>query len=232
MDKLEIAKTFGADETLISGDDGSNASRTSPRARAPNSSSTWSGQRDTGHGSQAARVLGHLAIVGLGNAALPVSFTSPANQCSVAPPFWGTIPELIEVIGARPERQDQDARRTLRARGRGARLPPVARRQDPGTRRHHAPTAHQRTLYVAIAFATASPSGVTTSTSQFTNVLPRRSTRPHRLGRWGAQAQETASTSTSSHRAASPVPPPAQAAPITVTSASAAIAPPCTMSPR
>ncbi|PRC60161.1 alcohol dehydrogenase, partial [Mycobacterium sp. ITM-2017-0098] len=40
----------------------------------------------------------HLTIVGLGDAALPVSFHSPAQECSVASPFWGSIPELIEVI--------------------------------------------------------------------------------------------------------------------------------------
>ena len=45
-----------------------------------------------------ARVLGHLTIVGLGNAALPVNFNSPPQECSVASPFWGSIPELIEVI--------------------------------------------------------------------------------------------------------------------------------------
>ena len=46
----------------------------------------------------------------------------------------------------RPDRQDQDARRTLRARRCGARLPPAARRQDPGTRRHHTQRLTQPTL--------------------------------------------------------------------------------------
>jgi propanol-preferring alcohol dehydrogenase len=48
--------------------------------------------------AQVARVLGHLAIVGLGDVALPVNFNSPAKECSVASPFWGSIPELLEVI--------------------------------------------------------------------------------------------------------------------------------------
>jgi len=26
--------------------------------------------------------------------ALPVNFSSPREECSVAPPFWGSIPEL------------------------------------------------------------------------------------------------------------------------------------------
>jgi propanol-preferring alcohol dehydrogenase len=48
--------------------------------------------------AQVARVLGHLTIVGVGNAALPVNFSSPPHECSVASPFWGSIPELIDVI--------------------------------------------------------------------------------------------------------------------------------------
>ncbi|MEU2304152.1 hypothetical protein [Streptomyces misionensis] len=30
--------------------------------------------------------------------ALPVDFTSPPHECSVAPTYWGTLPELMEVI--------------------------------------------------------------------------------------------------------------------------------------
>jgi len=44
------------------------------------------------------RVLGHLTIVGLGGGALPVNFNSPAHECSVASPFWGALPELLEVV--------------------------------------------------------------------------------------------------------------------------------------
>jgi propanol-preferring alcohol dehydrogenase len=51
-----------------------------------------------GMAAQVSRVLGHLTIVGVGNATLPVNFSSPPHECSVASPFWGSIPELIEVI--------------------------------------------------------------------------------------------------------------------------------------
>jgi propanol-preferring alcohol dehydrogenase len=47
---------------------------------------------------QISRVLGHVTIVGLGGGALPVNFNSPAKECSVASPYWGSIPELMEVI--------------------------------------------------------------------------------------------------------------------------------------
>lgn len=43
-------------------------------------------------------MLGHLTIVGLGGAALPVNFSSPPHECSVASPYWGSLPELMEVI--------------------------------------------------------------------------------------------------------------------------------------
>ncbi|MEU2736996.1 zinc-binding dehydrogenase [Streptomyces sp. NPDC007095] len=48
--------------------------------------------------AQVARVLGHLTIVGLGGGALPVNFSSPPHECSVASPYWGSLPELMEVI--------------------------------------------------------------------------------------------------------------------------------------
>jgi D-arabinose 1-dehydrogenase-like Zn-dependent alcohol dehydrogenase len=76
----------------------SRASRTSRKLKAPNSFSTWLASIRHSRWPLISRVLGHLTIVGLGNAALPVNFNSPAKECSVASTFWGTIPELIEVI--------------------------------------------------------------------------------------------------------------------------------------
>ncbi|TXC97357.1 zinc-binding dehydrogenase [Streptomyces sp. ISID311] len=48
--------------------------------------------------AQVARVLGHLTIVGLGGGVLPVNFESPPHECSVASPYWGSLPELMEMI--------------------------------------------------------------------------------------------------------------------------------------
>ena len=61
---------------------------------------TWLGSISTLSilAAEVARVLGHLTIVGVGSATLPVNFSSPPHECSVASPFWGTIPELIDVI--------------------------------------------------------------------------------------------------------------------------------------
>ncbi|WP_455680311.1 zinc-binding dehydrogenase [Streptomyces griseoluteus] len=48
--------------------------------------------------ARVARVLGDVTIVGLGGGALAVNFTSPPHECSVASPYWGSLPELLEVI--------------------------------------------------------------------------------------------------------------------------------------
>ena len=99
VDKLEIAKTFGADETLISGDDAVKRIKDITKGQGAELVLDLVAVNATlAMAVQAARVLGHLTIVGVGNATLPVSFTSPPHECSVASPFWGSIPELIEVI--------------------------------------------------------------------------------------------------------------------------------------
>lgn len=98
-DKLDIAKTMGADEVLISGDDAVTRIKDMTRGLGAELVLDLVGIAPTlSMSAQVSRVLGHLTIVGLGNATLPVNFHSPAKECSVASPFWGSIPELIEVI--------------------------------------------------------------------------------------------------------------------------------------
>jgi alcohol dehydrogenase, propanol-preferring len=98
-DKLKIAKEIGADEALISGDDAVKRVKDMTRGQGAEVVLDFVGVNPTlTMAAQVARVLGHLTIVGLGNAALPVNFNSPPKECSVASPFWGSIPELIEVI--------------------------------------------------------------------------------------------------------------------------------------
>ena len=98
-DKLEIAKKMDADEGLVSGDDAVKRIEVITRGQGAELVLDLVGVNSTlAMAAQMARVLGHLTIVGLGNAALPVNFNSPPHECSVASPFWGSIPELIEVI--------------------------------------------------------------------------------------------------------------------------------------
>ena len=44
------------------------------------------------------RVQGHLTIVGIGGGTLPVGFFSVAYEAEVATTYWGTLPELMEVL--------------------------------------------------------------------------------------------------------------------------------------
>jgi alcohol dehydrogenase, propanol-preferring len=98
-DKLEIAAKMGADEGLVSGDEAVAGVRDLTGGEgadlvldlvAVNPTLTMA--------ARMAKVLGHLTIVGVGDATLPVNFASPPHECSVAAPFWGSIPELIEVV--------------------------------------------------------------------------------------------------------------------------------------
>jgi propanol-preferring alcohol dehydrogenase len=49
-------------------------------------------------GAAVTRPLGHLTLVGLAGGTLPVSFFSPHYEVSVASTYWGSLPELVEVI--------------------------------------------------------------------------------------------------------------------------------------
>jgi propanol-preferring alcohol dehydrogenase len=98
-DKLEIAKSFGADEVLISGDEAVTRIKDITRGHGAELVLDLVGVGPTlSMAAQVARMLGHLTIVGVGSAALPVNFSSPPHECSVTSPFWGSIPELLEVI--------------------------------------------------------------------------------------------------------------------------------------
>ncbi|MDF2825461.1 MAG: alcohol dehydrogenase [Mycobacterium sp.] len=98
-EKLGIAGTMGADVGLVSGADAVTRIKDITRGQGAEVVLDFVGVGATlAMAAQVARVLGHLTIVGLGNAALPVNFHSPPLECAVAAPFWGSIPELIGVI--------------------------------------------------------------------------------------------------------------------------------------
>lgn len=99
VDKLEIAKHMGADEVLLSGDNAVKHIKDITRGQGAEVVLDVVGVNPTLQMSaQVARVFGHLTIVGLGGGALAVNFFSPPHECSVASPFWGSIPELMEVV--------------------------------------------------------------------------------------------------------------------------------------
>ena len=98
-DKLETAKKMGADEGLLSGDEAVARVKDITKGQGAELVLDLVAVNPTlAMAAQMARALGHLTIVGVGTAALPVNFSNPPHECSVASPFWGSIPELIEVI--------------------------------------------------------------------------------------------------------------------------------------
>jgi alcohol dehydrogenase, propanol-preferring len=97
--KLETAKKMGADEVLLSGDDAVKRIKEITRSQGANLVLDMVGVKPTLEmAAKVSRVLGHVTIVGLGGGTLPVNFHSPAKECSVAAPYWGSIPELLEVV--------------------------------------------------------------------------------------------------------------------------------------
>ncbi|HTF54977.1 MAG TPA: NAD(P)-dependent alcohol dehydrogenase [Pseudonocardia sp.] len=99
LTKLETAKKLGADEVIVSGADAVQRVKDITRGQGANLVLDMVGVPPTLEmAAQISRVLGHVTIVGLGGGALPVNFHSPAKECSVASPYWGSIPELMEVV--------------------------------------------------------------------------------------------------------------------------------------
>ncbi|MFJ9836474.1 NAD(P)-dependent alcohol dehydrogenase [Streptomyces sp. NPDC101169] len=97
--KLNTAKHMGADEALPSGDEAITRIKDLTGQQGAELVLDMVGIDPTLRmAAQVARTLGHLTIVGLGGGALAVNFTSPPHECSVASPYWGTLPELMEVI--------------------------------------------------------------------------------------------------------------------------------------
>jgi propanol-preferring alcohol dehydrogenase len=98
-DKLETARRMGADEALLSGDQAVARIKDMTRQQGAELVLDMVGVDPTLRtAAQVARALGHVTIVGIGGGALPVNFLSPPHECSVAAPYWGYIPELMEVI--------------------------------------------------------------------------------------------------------------------------------------
>jgi alcohol dehydrogenase, propanol-preferring len=88
-----------ADEGLLSGDEAVKRIKDLTRGEGANLVLDMVGVNPTLQmAARVARVLGHVTIVGLGGGALPVNFFSPPHECSVASPYWGFIPELVEVV--------------------------------------------------------------------------------------------------------------------------------------
>jgi propanol-preferring alcohol dehydrogenase len=98
-DALELANTVGAAETVPMDGDAVDRVRASTQGIGADVVLDFVGVDDTlRFGAAAARSLGHLTLVGIGGGTLPLGFFTVPYELSVATTYWGSIPELIEVI--------------------------------------------------------------------------------------------------------------------------------------
>ena len=93
------ALTMGVAHALAPGDDAVASITALTRGRGAEATIDLVGSDETSAlGAAVTRSTGHLTIVGIAGGGLPVSFFSPAYEVSVASTYWGTLPELVEVI--------------------------------------------------------------------------------------------------------------------------------------
>ena len=96
---LELASDIGAAETVLMDDDAVARVRESTSGIGADVVLDFVGIDDTlRFGAAAARSLGHLTLVGIGGGTLPLGFFTVPYELSVATTYWGSIPELIEVL--------------------------------------------------------------------------------------------------------------------------------------
>lgn len=96
---LKLAKKHGADLTLVSGDDTVEKIREATGGRGADVVLDFVGADSTlAMGAAAARQMGDLTIVGIAGGTLPVSFFSIPYEVSVQTTYWGSRPELVELL--------------------------------------------------------------------------------------------------------------------------------------
>jgi alcohol dehydrogenase, propanol-preferring len=103
-DALDLARDLGADLTIASGDTAADQIREATGGRGADVVLDFVGADATlALGAAAARTVGDLTIVGIAGGTLPMSFFSVPYEVSVQTTYWGSRPELIEVLdlGAR-----------------------------------------------------------------------------------------------------------------------------------
>jgi propanol-preferring alcohol dehydrogenase len=101
---LALARDLGADLTVASGEAAADQIREATGGRGADVVLDFVGADATlALGAAAARTAGDLTIVGIAGGTLPVSFFSVPYEVSVQTTYWGSRPELIEVLdlGAR-----------------------------------------------------------------------------------------------------------------------------------
>jgi propanol-preferring alcohol dehydrogenase len=101
---LALVRDAGATHTVVSGPDTGVELRDLTHGRGADLVLDLVGSDETlALGAAVARQLGHLTLVGLAGGTLPFGFFSPQYEVSVASTYWGTLPELIEVVALAEE---------------------------------------------------------------------------------------------------------------------------------
>jgi propanol-preferring alcohol dehydrogenase len=101
---LALAEEVGADRTVVAGDHAIDEIRSATQGRGADVTLDFVGADSTlALAAAATRVLGDLTIVGIAGGRLPVSFFSVPYEVSIQTTYWGSRPELAEVLdlGAR-----------------------------------------------------------------------------------------------------------------------------------
>jgi propanol-preferring alcohol dehydrogenase len=101
---LSVAEASGADHAILSGDGAADEIRRLTGGHGADVVVDFVGAESTLKlGAAVGRQLGDLTIVGIGGGTLPVSFFSVPYELSIQTTYWGSRPELIEVLdlGAR-----------------------------------------------------------------------------------------------------------------------------------
>ncbi|MEU4775083.1 NAD(P)-dependent alcohol dehydrogenase [Micromonospora sp. NPDC023644] len=101
---LKLGEECGADLTMLSGEDTAQEIRQATGGRGADVVLDFVGADPTlALGVAAARTVGDLTIVGIGGGTLPVGFFSVPYEVSIQTTYWGSRPELMEVLelGAR-----------------------------------------------------------------------------------------------------------------------------------
>jgi propanol-preferring alcohol dehydrogenase len=99
QEALDLATDIGAHHGVLAGDGAADEIRQLTRGRGADAVIDIVGADQTlALGGAVTRPLGHLTIVGIAGGTLPVSFFGIAYEVSIATTYWGSLPELMEVI--------------------------------------------------------------------------------------------------------------------------------------
>jgi propanol-preferring alcohol dehydrogenase len=96
---LELAAALGAEHIVVANESSADEIRDLTAGRGADVVIDLVGSDDTlALGAAVVRPMGHLTIVGIAGGTLPVGFFNIAYEASVATTYWGSLPELVEVI--------------------------------------------------------------------------------------------------------------------------------------